>query len=83
MGAPFAFDRLGVRVPAILVSPWIPKGTVIAGTFDHASIPATVTDFFIGGRVKRTKREEAARNFLDALSDQLRPDDDIVTFEVR
>jgi phospholipase C len=23
----FAFDRLGVRVPAILISPWIEKGT--------------------------------------------------------
>ena len=27
-GMPFAFDRLGVRVPAILVSPWIRKGTL-------------------------------------------------------
>ena len=45
---PFAFDRLGVRVPAILVSPWIPKGTVVNRVFDHASIPATVTKFFLG-----------------------------------
>jgi len=30
-GAPFAFDRLGVRVPAILVSPWVPKNVVIPG----------------------------------------------------
>ena len=28
-GQPFLFDRLGVRVPAVLVSPWIPKGTVV------------------------------------------------------
>ncbi len=46
-GRAFEFDRLGVRVPAILVSPWIPKGTVVKGpqepgggrTFEHASIP--------------------------------------------
>eukprot|EP01084_Bolivina_argentea_P130756 230841_1 len=25
---PFAFDRLGVRVPAVLVSPWVKKGTI-------------------------------------------------------
>jgi len=53
-GASFAFDRLGVRVPAVLVSPWVPKNTVIPGpyqrngrTFDHASIPATVMKFIL------------------------------------
>ncbi len=30
-GIPFDFDRLGVRVPAILISPWIAKATVVAG----------------------------------------------------
>lgn len=82
-GAPFNFDRLGVRVPAILVSPWIPKGTVIAGpedptngrNFDHASIPATVTKAF---QLKdaRSPREQTAETFLDFLSDQMRPDSD-------
>jgi hypothetical protein len=33
-GLPFNFDRLGIRVPAILVSPWIPRGTVVPGTVD-------------------------------------------------
>jgi phospholipase C len=53
-GAPFAFDRLGVRVPSILVSPWVTKNTVVPGlgqpnarTFDHASIPATVMKFLL------------------------------------
>jgi phospholipase C len=54
-GAPFDFDfdRLGVRVPAILVSPWVAKGTVISGptaggrTFEHASIPATIMKFIL------------------------------------
>jgi phospholipase C len=41
----FKFDRLGVRVPAILISPWIPKNTVVDRVFDHASIPATVSRF--------------------------------------
>jgi phospholipase C len=26
----FLFDRLGVRIPALLISPWIPKGLVIS-----------------------------------------------------
>ena len=68
---PFMFDRLGVRVPAVLVSPWIPKNTVIDGrTFEHASIPATVTNWLIAAfdDTQRSPREAAAETFLDALS---------------
>ena len=79
-GKPFLFDRLGVRVPAILVSPWIPKGTVVPGVgaagsriFEHASIPATVTDFFIGPYDECSIRETGAETFLDLLTlDQMR-----------
>jgi len=68
-GRAFAFDRLGVRVPAILVSPWVPKGTVVSGrTFEHASIPATATKFFLGDYDQRSPREKAADTFLDLLS---------------
>ena len=50
----FTFDRLGVRVPAILVSPWIDRGTVVHGPhgptptsqYEHSSIPATVKKIF-------------------------------------
>jgi phospholipase C len=80
-GMPFMFDRLGVRVPAILVSPWIAAGTVVprvgAGgrVFEHASIPATVTDFFIGKYDERSPREKAADTFLDLLTlKQMRTD---------
>jgi phospholipase C len=86
-GIPFAFDRLGVRVPAILVSPWIAKGTVVPGpgeangrAFEHASIPGTVTDHFIGAYDQRTPREKAAPTFLDLLTDNMRPDSDCPTF---
>ena len=64
-GKPFAFDRLGVRVPAILISPWIPKGTVVNRTFDHASIPATVTKFFLGDYSPRSPRETSADVFIE------------------
>ncbi len=76
-GKPFAFDRLGVRVPAILVSPWIPKNTVVPGVgnpnariFEHACIPGTVTDFFVPGfdAAKRSPRESQSERFLDLLS---------------
>src|SRR3984885_6783528 len=85
-GEPFNFDRLGIRVPAILVSPWIPRGTIVPGTeavanaqvFEHASIPGTVTEFFLKGDAKRTIREQKANTFLGLLTDTMRPDDDCV-----
>ena len=64
-GMQFAFDRLGVRVPAILVSPWIPRGTVVNRTFDHASIPATITKFFLGDYSPRSPRETGADVFIE------------------
>ncbi len=81
-GQPFRFDRLGIRVPSILISPWIPKGTVVAGAgepggriFEHASIPATVTKLFIGDYDQRSPREKQAEMFLDLLTlDQMRTD---------
>ncbi|ERN09859.1 hypothetical protein AMTRI_Chr06g194010 [Amborella trichopoda] len=50
----FKFDRLGVRVPTIMVSPWIKKGTVMSkptgpnvnSEFEHSSIPATIKKMF-------------------------------------
>ncbi len=38
----FAFDRLGVRVPAVLVSSYIPKGAISSETYDHTSLLAAV-----------------------------------------
>jgi phospholipase C len=88
-GEPFKFDRLGVRVPAIAVSPWIPRGTVVAGpedpingrVFEHASIPATVMQAFQIQDDNRSPREKAAGAFLDLLSDQMRPDSDCPVFK--
>ena len=68
-GVPFKFDRLGVRVPAILVSPWIPRNTVVTDrVFDHASIPATVSKFFLGDYPSRPLREINADVFIEPRS---------------
>jgi phospholipase C len=81
-GMPFGFDRLGVRVPAILISPYVPKGTIVDGrVFEHACIPNTVTQYFLDGEATRTDREAKSETFLDLFSDNLRPDDDIPWFE--
>lgn len=72
-GMPFAFDRLGVRVPAILVSPWIAKGTVVDRVFDHASIPGTVTKFFLGDDSACSPRETSADVFLEPRGGNVDP----------
>jgi phospholipase C len=45
----FGFDRFGVRVPAVVVSPWIAAGTVFrsdrTAPYDHTSILATLRDW--------------------------------------
>jgi len=48
-----------------LISPWIPRGTVVDRVFDHASIPATVQKFFLGDDPNRSPREIAADVFLE------------------
>jgi phospholipase C len=45
----FGFDRLGARVPTILVSPYVEKGTVFRSTtavpYDHSSVIATTLEW--------------------------------------
>ncbi len=81
-GMPFAFDRLGVRVPAILVSPWIPAGTIVNRVFDHASIPATVTKFFLGDYSPRSPRETNADVFIEPNSGAVDPARNLLSLDV-
>ena len=42
----FTFAQYGVRVPAIVISPFVPKGTIDHRRYDHASILKTLEDLF-------------------------------------
>jgi len=68
----FAFDRLGVRVPAVLVSPYIQAGTIISDTvFDHSSVIATARKVFLGAAWKDkflTNRDREANTFEGVLT---------------
>jgi len=66
---PFAFDRLGVRVGAVVVSPYVNPG-VDHTLFEHASIPATVTRQFIGDPRDHAPfmREQNANRLLRLLA---------------
>ncbi|XP_017982742.1 PREDICTED: non-specific phospholipase C2 [Theobroma cacao] len=78
----FKFDRLGVRVPTIMVSPWIDKGTVVHGPsgrpfptseFEHSSIPATVKKVFNLSSPFLTKRDEWAGTFESIVQTRTEP----------
>jgi len=62
-GSSFAFDLLGVRVPALLIAPTAPAGalgsTLFPGkAFDHASVVSTVREIFqLGGPLTQRDRD--------------------------
>jgi phospholipase C len=62
----FNFEQYGVRVPAVIVSPLIARGTVDHTLYDHTSILKTVEQLF--GLTALTKRDAAANSVLDLLS---------------
>ncbi|KAK4256937.1 hypothetical protein QN277_006594 [Acacia crassicarpa] len=77
----FKFDRLGVRVPTIMVSPWIKKGTVISSPkgpaanseFEHSSIPATIKKMFNLSSNFLTHRDAWAGTFELVVGDLTSP----------
>lgn len=72
----FTFDAYGVRVPAVVISPYIPPGSRIVAPkaddgmnapFDHTSIIKTVREIFgLGDRL--TQRDAVAPSLVPALS---------------
>jgi phospholipase C len=62
----FTFEQYGVRVPAIVVSPLIPRNVIDHRAYDHASIPATLEACF--GLPPLTKRDSSALNLLPLVS---------------
>ena len=63
----FQFDRLGLRVPAVLVSPYIPQGTIDHQAYDHTSVLATVKKAFNLPNFL-TQRDAKAHTFEQNLS---------------
>lgn len=64
----FDFTTLGVRVPALIVSPFVPPGAVSADMRDHASIPATLRAVFMPDAEPLTKRDAWALPFHTLLT---------------
>jgi len=66
----FNFNRLGVRVPMVMISPYISKNTIINETFDHSSFIKTMSDKWNLGNL--TNRDKNASSFSAVFSDKKR-----------
>jgi phospholipase C len=74
----FAFDRYGVRVPMVAVSPWIEPGVVFRSPtespYDHTSVIATIRDWLSipAEQMLKSRRVDAAPT-LDHLLTRAQP----------
>jgi phospholipase C len=72
----FTFEQYGPRVPAVVISPWIPKNIVDHRLYDHSSVPATIEKLF--GIDPLTERDRVANSVLPLLSLDAARDDTAV-----
>jgi len=69
--APFDFKRLGVRVPAVIISPYIEPGTIDHTEYDHTSVIATARKLFLrkaDATSYLTERDRLANTFDHLLT---------------
>jgi phospholipase C len=65
----FKFDRLGLRVPTVIASPWVKPGRVDSTLYQHTSVLATLDKLF--GLTGSLTRRDAAANSFDGLFSEL------------
>eukprot|EP01059_Diplonema_ambulator_P024729 TRINITY_DN4104_c1_g1_i1.p1 TRINITY_DN4104_c1_g1~~TRINITY_DN4104_c1_g1_i1.p1 ORF type:complete len:644 (+),score=201.25 TRINITY_DN4104_c1_g1_i1:1082-3013(+) len=81
----FGFDRIGVRIPTLLISPWLPKGLVLSGPpdaqkpfndseYELTSIMATSRKLLDMDTTPLTKRDAWAATFEHIFLDTPRQD---------
>lgn len=62
----FTFDRLGCRVPALVISAYTPSGTILSEQMHHGAIAKTLSE--LHGLKPLSRRNEKARTILNALT---------------
>lgn len=70
----FQFNRLGVRVPAVLVSPYIKEGTVISQNLTHTSVIKTMSQKWNLGNLTRRDLSSPSLENIFNLSTPRNPD---------
>lgn len=70
------FDQYGVRVPALVISPWVARGRPFHETLDHTCIARTALELFAPDQVNNlSPRVSKARSLLPLLSEPAPRDD--------
>lgn len=80
---PFGFTLSGVRVPAVVISPYIAPGTICSTVFDHTSVIATALKLFTPATWPSDNlfsRAEAANTFDTLLDLNMAPNDNWPNF---
>lgn len=75
------FDRLGVRVPAIVISPWVPRGIPFHGTLDHTCLARTAFELFAPQQVNQLSPRVAASPSLLPLLTEVAPRTDEIRLD--
>jgi phospholipase C len=65
------FDTLGVRVPAIVISPFVPAASLCEDLLDHTSVLKFLGEKFGGGNYTALVDPRPVNNLSEALSDSL------------
>ena len=83
VGPDFDFKRIGLRVPSILVSPWVQKGLIInspdnneyhnASQYTHSSLVKTMREQYAPNCQPFTKRDEWSLSFEQYLMEIQQP----------
>ena len=71
----FTFTRLGIRVPALIASPWVIAGKVDSTQYQHTSVLATLKAIF-GLRNFLTLRDKSANSFEGLFYELAQPRND-------
>jgi phospholipase C len=66
---PFRFDRLGLRIPTLLISPWVPKGVVLSGP-PAAQKPTPSSEYDLTSIMASTRKILPLLNGTPALTDR-------------
>ena len=65
---PFHFDSLGVRIPGLLVSPWVKRGQTSSLVFDHTSVLQLLAEKFTPGKTYSASVENRRKQGINSLS---------------
>lgn len=65
------FKTLGVRVPSIMISPFVERGSVCSKLFDHTSVLKLLGEKFGGGKYSGLVDSRPVESLSEALSDPL------------